>query len=307
MEKTIYLFIHLGLPMVMLADVLLRPGRTKIGTIARGSSYTLILAFLYLWGQWAIVGSYYLKCMVILIMLICLRRMIVDLRSGLPLLPTAIVTHMVIGAGFILSFFFTYLVVSVYQGRSYPEVGVEWEFPLGPGKYYVSSGGSTKIVNNHIRTHMTSQHYAIDINKLGTLLGVSKGMLSANPKSHHIYGESVFAPCAGKIIKVKSHVPDRTISTMAVSPEDGTGNFVELDCNGVIVSIPHLMHNSVTVVPGQQIEVGTHLAKIGLSGFAQEPHLHIQAAKYGADSTLVGTPITFNTRQLVRNDIIEIK
>ncbi len=61
MEKLLYLFIHLVLPFLLLVDVLFRSGLSKMGTIARGSFYILALTFLYLWGQWAIIGSCYLK------------------------------------------------------------------------------------------------------------------------------------------------------------------------------------------------------------------------------------------------------
>ena len=307
MEKLLYLFIHLVLPFLLLVDVLFRSGRSKMGTIARGSSYILALTFLYLWGQWAIIGSSYLKWLVVLIILLSARRMVINLKRRLPFFPSSVFTKILNGAGFLFAIFSAYLVFTAHQGRSSPQEGVEWNFPLGSGTYYVGSGGSNRLLNNHIRGHMTSQYYALDINKVGPWLGVSKRMLSTTPDNHHIYGEPVFAPCAGIITEAKSNVPDRTTSSMDVGPGDGMGNFVILDCNGVIASIPHLRQNSVAVVPGQQVAVGSYLGDIGLSGFAQEPHLHIQAAVYDQDSALVGIPITFGSRQLVRNDIIKIE
>ena len=52
-----------------------------------------------------------------------------------------------------------------------------------------------------------------------------------------------------------------------------------------------------------EVNEDTPLGLIGLSGFAQEPHLHIQAARYNSDSVLVGIPIKFKGAFFSRNDL----
>ncbi len=193
---------------------------------------------------------------------------------------------------------------NVLKGKNYPLDGVELEFPLKNGSYYIASGGSSKLINNHMRDYPNAQQYAIDINKLGKNKSVSKGILSNVNKDHHIFSDTIYCPCNGKIVEIKNNVKDNEFGSMNVTSENGTGNFVNIFCEeDIFVFIPHMKQFSVLVSENMIIKKGMPLGLVGISGFSQEPHLHIQAAKYEVDSTLVGIPIFFNGKSLFRNDI----
>jgi murein DD-endopeptidase MepM/ murein hydrolase activator NlpD len=150
----------------------------------------------------------------------------------------------------------------------------------------------------------TSQQFAIDIHKLGSMGSASANLLSGHNDDHHIYGELVYSPCTGKILRAVNDVEANENSTMDVSAAAGQGNFVDIDYQGRVVSLVHLQKGSITVAERDEIQVGQVIGKVGNSGFSQEPHLHFQIAAYSADSSLIGIPMSINERFLVRNDIV---
>lgn len=91
-------------------------------------------------------------------------------------------------------------------------------------------------------------------------------------------------------------------------PENPAGNHVVVRCaqQGVDVLLAHVMNGSVAVKPGQSVEVGQFLGRVGNSGNSSEPHLHIHAVKTGSGSVLdgEGVPIRFDGRFLVRNSLV---
>ncbi|MGB5691296.1 MAG: M23 family metallopeptidase [Flavobacteriaceae bacterium] len=200
---------------------------------------------------------------------------------------------------------FSYLILQSYQGRIYENDAITLAFPLREGKYYIASGGSNGVLNNHYGRGSRTQLYALDINKLGKYSKVSHGLGSTRNEYHHIFGEPVYAPCNGKVIEIKDGVADNLGSSMKVTPADGQGNFIVLDCQGTVVSLVHLKQNSLKVKLGDNIVTGTLLASVGNSGFSQEPHLHLQAARIKGDSVLEGVPMEFDQIKPYRNMVIQ--
>jgi len=303
MEKIVFAFIHLGLPLLLLTDFLLQKPKSTIGLITRTILYTAILFFLYLWGQWPLVGSYYLRYLLLLLILCIVGSAVVRFKSGTLGKPRSIIKKISIGVTIALSLLVIMMVFNALQGRFYTDQAIELAFPLKGGTYYVSSAGANKIINNHIRDIPTSQHYAMDINKLGTYGGASKKILSARNSDHHIFADTVYCPCDGVILDTKTTVKDNEGSSMNVSAEDGTGNFVELKCDSIYVFIPHFKQHGIFVSKDMHIRQGAPLGLVGISGFSQEPHLHFQAAAYDKDSVLTGIPIKFIGKTLSRNDL----
>jgi hypothetical protein len=193
---------------------------------------------------------------------------------------------------------------NAFVGRYNPGDEIQLSFPLRNGIFYIASGGSNKLINNHMRNYPNSQEFALDINKLGKYKGVSNKILSTKNTDHYIFSETVFCPCNGKIIEIKNNVKDNPSGSMDVSPKDGTGNFVNIRCKGdIFVFIPHFKQHSILVSENMSVNEGTPLGLVGISGFSQEPHLHIQASKYISDSIMIGIPIVFKDKFLSRNDL----
>jgi hypothetical protein len=303
MEKIVFAFIHLGLPLLLLTDFFLRKPKSTIGLITRTILYTAILFFLYLWGQWSLVGSYYFRYLLLLLILCIVGSAFVRFKSGNLGKPRSIFKKISIGVTAALAILLIMMVFNTLQGRFYAEQAIELTFPLKGGTYYVSSAGSHKLINNHIRDFPTAQHYAIDINKLGPYGGASKKLMSSRNTDHHIFADTVYCPCDGVILDTKSTVKDNEGSSMNVSAEDGTGNYVQLKCDGAYIFIPHFKQYSIFVSKDSYVKQGSPLGLVGISGFSQEPHLHFQAAVYDKDSVMVGIPIKFKGKTLSRNDL----
>ena len=303
MEKFIYLFLHLIFPLILVFDFAFRKSKSKMGLCVRATLVIAILGFLYLWGQWPLVGSYYLRYFLVIMILYMIGLSVLRLRSVRSLWPKGVFKYILTGLTGLLALGCIYMFYGAYSGSDYHEEGVELSFPLKNGMFYIASGGSNKILNNHVRDYPNAQQFALDINKLGTNRGVSKKILSKERTEHYIFADTVFCPCNGTILEIKDGVKDNTGVSMDVESEDGTGNFVNIDCGGVLVFIPHLKLHEIFVLEDMKVKEDTPLGLIGLSGFTQEPHLHIQAARYNSDSVLVGIPMKFRGDFLSRNDL----
>jgi len=179
------------------------------------------------------------------------------------------------------------------------------DFPLKNGLFYVSSGGTTAFANNHFRDYPNSQQYAIDINQINRLGSISGNVLSSSSEKHMIFNAALYSPCSGIILETRNDVPDKVTTSMAVDHEFGRGNYIDMECDELIISMSHLREESIVVQPGDRIDKGQLLGKVGNSGFSQEPHLHIQAARYRIDSVLIGVPVTFDNRWLIRNMLVD--
>jgi hypothetical protein len=304
MEKLLFIFIHIGIPVLTLFTVLFYKPRTRLGAIFTLLFLGLMLVFLYFWGQWPIVLSLYFKYVLGAIGVLAAISFLRNWKNTQPLFPRSFwgVTKTMLVALF--SILMAVLTFQIIQGRSFGQPPVELAFPLKNGSFYVSSGGSNRVINNHFGTPNSSQWYALDLNKLGKWGMVSSPPLSARNAAHSIFGEQVYAPCNGLVIAAKNTVLDNTEASMQVSRADGMGNFIVLDCKGIIVSMSHLQHQSLKIRQGQSVRAGDPLGRVGNSGFSQEPHLHFQAARHTRDTILEGIPVQFNGYAPVRNDVI---
>jgi hypothetical protein len=304
MEKFLYVFIHLALPLLLLAEFILRRSKSKFGLLAKSSLYIAIFYFLYSWGQWPLIGSYYLRYLMITFILFVFLLSFKRYQKVKMSKPLGVRNIIMLVSTVFLLFLFLIINYNVFRGKRYSDKGVALEFPLKNGTYYVASGGSNKLINNHMRGYPNAQEFALDINKLGKYRSASKAFLSSVNTDHYIFSDTIYCPCNGRIIEIKNNVKDNEYGSMNVTSGNGTGNFVSINCEeDIFVFIPHLKQFSVLVSKGMIVKKGTPLALVGISGFSQEPHLHIQAAKYDLDSSLVGIPIFFNGSGLFRNDI----
>jgi hypothetical protein len=306
MEKVLFFLVHYGLPAIALLLSIVRRPRSRFGVAVGTFLAVAMCLFLFLWGQWPLVGSYYARYLPIAVIAIVLLAVARVKWSEIPLVHPSLLGKALSMLSLAMAILAAYMVWSALAGRQYPEPMVALEFPLKNGDYYVASGGATKVINNHMRSFPNPQEFALDINKLGQFGGASRTILASNNQGHHIFGEAVFAPCAGVVIAAINDVEDNAGTSMHVSAEDGSGNHVSIDCGGTIVSLAHLQFGSLVVATGDVVVAGQELARVGNSGFSQEPHLHLQAATANQESELVGLPMRFASQALVRNDILTV-
>lgn len=304
LEKVLYFFVHYGVLTVIALVALLRKPQSRLGLWAPTALFLAIAAFLYFWGQWPLVGSYYLRYFPVAVGVLVLWRASRAMRESQPLLNPRRWANAGSLALLGLGLWIGYGVFNAIVAFGYPEPMVDLEFPLRDGRFYISGGGAGKVINNHQRGYPNSMEYALDINALGPAGGASSNVLSPANENHHIFGHPVYAPCSGVVTEAVGDVADNSGASMSVRPEDGSGNYIYMDCDGVIVALVHLQYDSVTVRAGDRVRQGERIGAVGNSGYSEEPHLHFQAAVVDESGNLHGVPMRFDGETYARNDIV---
>lgn len=304
MEQILFYFVHWGIPLIILTAIFLSGIRTRFGLLSAYLFNLCLLWFLYLWGQWPIAASIYLKYFLILIIGVNTFKAVIRYRRSKKSFPTDLGGKIRNSAIFLIGCYFGYLTFEAYRGRIHPEPIVSLQFPLKNGNYYIASGGSNRVLNNHFNRGSKSQRYAIDINKLDSFGRISSSFIPSENMDHYIFGAKLYAPCTGSVISLENNVEDNLGTNLNVSNEQGQGNYVVLDCSGLVVSLVHLKKSSIRIAKGDMVKSGEYIGRVGNSGFSQEPHLHLQTATYDADSVLVGVPMKFDEQPLYRNNLI---
>lgn len=200
------------------------------------------------------------------------------------------------------------------QGRTPPPgTIVDLAFPLRSGHYYVANGGSAPLVNAHLELLSGDRarayrgaSYGLDILALDALGNRARGLAPRDAAEYAIFGDAIYAPCEGVVIRVEDWLPD--LAPPQVDRAHMPGNFVMLECGDagdVHVLLGHMRSGSVRVHPGDYVTIGNQLGEVGHSGNSDEPHLHIHAQRPGNVWDLFSgdpLPIRFDGRYLVRND-----
>jgi len=207
-----------------------------------------------------------------------------------------------------------YLVFPAIQGRGNPQQMVNLAPPLQSGRYLVTSGGTTEAINSHLKT-LTSdkfrgyrgQSYAIDVIEIDQFGFRASGISPLDPSDYYIYGADILAPCGGVVRESFDGVPDNQVPEM--NREHMLGNHVILECQGFVTVIAHMAESTVAVEPGDEVQIGAYLGKVGNSGNSAETHLHIHVQKsLPEDIPMSGEPVWFSidSQFLVRNDQLVI-
>lgn len=201
------------------------------------------------------------------------------------------------------------------SGWHTPKDTVELSFPLRGGTYLVVNGGGNELINAHLKTlkgerflAWRGQSYGVDIEKLNQLGFRARGILPKQLTAYEIFGEPVYAPCAGEVIASRDGVEEMTPPQM--DRQNMAGNHIILNCRGAWILLGHLQKGSVRGRTGQSVVEGQPVARMGNTGNTGEPHLHIHAQRPGTqEAPLSGEPlaIRFDQRYPVRNSRIEAR
>lgn len=194
--------------------------------------------------------------------------------------------------------------IEVISGFSTAEKGIDIAFPLREG--FIGQGGNSVLINYH-HSDTTSQQYALDINKLNSLGRLATGFIPDDLNTYEIYGDTIFSPCAGKIVQMKDgldNLPPGVRDNL-----NPAGNHIILEYENNLILMAHMLKNSLMVSTGDIVKKGQPIARVGNSGRTIHPHLHIHAIA-GTDTSKIieggnGIPIYFNGKFAVRNDRIK--
>ncbi len=197
--------------------------------------------------------------------------------------------------------------------RSEPSDPVTLDAPLESGTFAINQGGSNPALNHHYS--VSAQRHALDVvalNKWGTR---ASGFLPSDLSRYEIFGAPVSAPCSGDVLKARRDQPDLT------PPERDTrqilGNYAAIACHeqSVTLVLAHLRQGSLQVEPGDRVERGQRIGRVGNSGNTTEPHLHVHAVDGQVENkarlTSKGTSVPMQFERLdfplARNDTFRLE
>ena len=194
-------------------------------------------------------------------------------------------------------------------GRRVPAESVDVSFPLRQGTYLIVNGGNIELLNAHLMTLVgerfrayRGQSFGVDIVRVDGWGRHAAGVQPRDPAAYRIFGDSVFAPCAGHVVAAADGLMDQAVPL--VDRTHMAGNHVLLACGDVEVLLGHLQQGSVEVAGGDTVAVGRLLGRVGNTGNTSEPHLHIHAQRVGTASMPLGgqpLPLRLNGRYPARN------
>lgn len=128
--------------------------------------------------------------------------------------------------------------------------------------------------NDGAHTHQGPWRHGLDFEVAGR-----DGERSQNggerPEDWLCYGLPALAPAAGTVVRIVDGVPDTLVGEVNI--EQNWGNLIVVQhAVGLYSLMAHLKAGSFAVSEGQVVAAGQTLAKVGSSGRAPVPHLHLQ-------------------------------
>jgi hypothetical protein len=118
-------------------------------------------------------------------------------------------------------------------------------------------------------------------------------------RSYYSYGQPVLAVASGTVVTARDGMPDNVPGPVKTfrpalpnTLETVTGNTIVLDLGGgQFASYFHLQPSSLRVKAGERVERGDILARIGVSGDSNVPHLHFEVTT--SPKPLVGEGVPY--------------
>ncbi|WP_423737919.1 peptidoglycan DD-metalloendopeptidase family protein [Chitinophaga caseinilytica] len=261
-----YLLLFFTIGLALLSMLMMRRGTRRPFPDAL---YTILFslslaAFVYLYGTW-VYGSIYLKY-IFGGLYVCVAGWSLFRRN--PVKPAR-------SPFFRLTMFIvlTLAVILYFTGTTGTPRTVELDFPLQKGRYFVLQGGKG-LPSNLFHFSLRGAIYAMDIVRLNSWGNRASKVFSKNLEDYAIFGDTVYAPCSGRVIRANGDDPDNIPPNMKRGPKNT--NMVLIDAGGYYVFMGHLRQGSVMVKEGDEVKTGEPLGCVGNSGFSTEPHLHIQ-------------------------------
>jgi hypothetical protein len=174
----------------------------------------------------------------------------------------------------------SYSVAPFTLTQQLPEIG-----PPLAGKRWVAVNGCCGVGGVHRATGLPvngriyfAQRFAIDWMRLDDAGRLVHGDLS-NVNNYTSYSADIMAVADGTVIETLNTLDDQTPGTLpdpkTITLANVDGNHIVLDLgNGVFAFYAHMQKNSIRVAPGDKVERGQVLGKLGNTGNTSAPHLH---------------------------------
>ncbi len=301
--------LQIVLPLLLIVGLAIAPPRNGLGFSIQALVTAVTLVAIARLGIWMFPPWWtpYLYGLLLAVAIVLGRRRLKSARPSGWLGWTAIVVLVAFGVAVGSAAW------QGWMGRLPPPLpAAELTFPLRGGEYLIVHGGSTMQINPHVKTLDESvprfrayrgQSYGLDVVKIDRFGLRASGVIPKQLSAYRIYGEPVFAPCAGTVVQAVDGFPDMPIPQTDL--ENRAGNHAILRCGEIEVLLAHFRPGSLAVQPGMAVQIGDRLAEVGNSGASNEPHLHISAQRPGSsEMPLSGEPlpVRFAGQFLIRGE-----
>ena len=199
---------------------------------------------------------------------------------------------------------------------------IDLSYPF-TGRWMVQNSPANRVPSHGTARLATS--YAIDfvpVDESGRTAPITLAsiMRPEPPERFPGFGRPLLSPVAGTVIAAHDSDPDhpayRGLPSLGYALTQQrrvaagwpalAGNHALLDAGRVIVALCHLQQGSLEVQAGQQVQLGTRLARCGNSGNSTEPHVHVQALSTSEISRAHAVPVTFQGSLPRNGDVIDI-
>ncbi len=192
-----------------------------------------------------------------------------------------------------------------------------WITPNTPGSKVPSHGTSD-----------FGESYAIDFVMLNDAKGIKKPYRSSVFKylisgvrlsDFYGWGQTVHSPINGKVLTIENNITERQIVNPFTDlqyirkatreyissrrfPEKIAGNYVLLEISkSEYALLAHLVKGSILMKPGESVEIGQVIGKLGHSGNSTMPHLHMQFMNSHDFNTAQGIPFKIKDYEVFRD------
>ncbi len=308
----VVLSIHYIIPLALNIWLWAGKSRSKFGWLGKTVLGATCFLLIYFIGFWSFAG-FYLRYVWPVLFVLAGKSSYSKIR-GLPSFTKMHAGNWILaGSESALSILFVYLTAGAVGAYSYDTKPVDLSFPFKNGVYSPYWGGNGKaspLMNYHYLSSMhqgaktnLAMKYAVDIEKFNMLGMSSKGWLPYELESYEIYQQDILSPSDGKVVEVVDGLRDEMPWT-GHYPYN-VGNRVAIIRGDVCVILGHMHKGSIPVKVGDSVKSGDVIGKVGSSGLADQPHIHIQAMKAAEGSiwSWEGVPIIFDGKNPVKNSL----
>lgn len=159
----------------------------------------------------------------------------------------------------------------------YHQQRAKLRLPMAGGAWWAITGNDWSSIH---KADPVSWPFAYDFVRLGPEGRTFEGRGLRN-EDHYCFGQPVLAPAGGKVVLVRSDMPDQSpgqpleADLLAGEASRMAGNVVVIGHGyGEFSYLAHLRAGSVQVAVGQLVKKGQPVAAVGNSGHSPGPHLH---------------------------------
>ena len=287
--------LYIFVPFIFIGLFVIFKPKSRINLAINTITALLIFFTLYFSYSWY-TTSIYLRYLFLVLFLVAIVINIFRFKKLQIITKRSVFLRIVFILKIFIFLFFCYEIYWVYIGLNAPKNTISLDFPLKNGKYAITSGGNSNMVNAHFNNEPFC--YAVDIIKLNSLGRMwDNTFFESNKLEDYLsYNDTVYAPCNGKVIEISDNKIDQPIGV-----KGDTSNYIRIEyINKYVVMLAHLKKNSFLVEEDENVVSGQPIALIGNSGKSSAPHLHIHLVHISLD---IYMPFKLNGRFPIINDI----